>query len=193
MKLGAAARILIVTALSILGLIGLVVSEGLARQSGQEILLRMEAVDPRSLLSGHYVVMNLTERLDAGEQCPPGAEGEWLAFRADEGEIYALAAGAETRDAARQIAPVALRGAFTCNAPIESPGAEPFPGWVQLDIGVDRFHIDQTEAMRIESVLRAQTPDAAPRAYAIVSVGNDGRARLKGLMIDGERLELNWR
>lgn len=193
MKIGAPARILIVTALSVLGLIGLVVSEGMARQSGQEILLRMEAVDPRSLLSGHYVVMNLTERLEIGEQCPPGAEGEWLALRADEGEIYALAGAAETRDAARQIAPLSVRGSFTCNAPIEAPGSEPFPGWVQIDIGVDRFHIDQTEALRIESVLREQTPDATPRAYAIVSVGNDGRARLKGLMIDGERLELNWR
>jgi hypothetical protein len=61
-----------------------------------------------------------------------------------------------------------------------------------LDLGVDRFHINQSDATRIEQVLRAQRPDEATRAFAVLSVGRDGRARLKALVIDGERFELSW-
>jgi hypothetical protein len=63
---------------------------------------------------------------------------------------------------------------------------------VRLDLGVDRFHINQQDALRIERVLREQRPDQETRAFAIISVGRDGRARLKGLRIDGERFELSW-
>jgi len=66
------------------------------------------------------------------------------------------------------------------------------PGVVTLYLGIDRFHVNQTDALRIERVLREQNVDEAARALAIVSIGRDGRARLKGLMVDGERLELTW-
>jgi hypothetical protein len=62
-----------------------------------------------------------------------------------------------------------------------------------IDLGVDRFHINQTEAMRIERILRDQTPGQEARAFAIISIGKDGRARIKGVEIDGQRLELTWR
>lgn len=194
MKLKAAPRILIVAALCAASLVGLVIVEGNARSGGLEALLPMEAVDPRSLLSGHYVQLNLTQRLDAGEACPPGGpESKWLALRRD-GDVYVLAGGAPSDDDARQITPVAIRGSFDCSPPTESadvnvPG---FPGWVTLHIGIDRFYVNQTEALRIEQVLREQRPDETPRALAVVSIGRDGRARLVGLMVDGERLDLNW-
>ena len=41
-------------------------------------------------------------------------------------------------------------------------------------------------------MLREQRPGEETRAYAIVSIARDGQARLKGLMVDGERLELSW-
>jgi hypothetical protein len=152
----------------------------------------MEAIDPRALLSGHYVQIGLTQRLDVGEQCPPGeTDPKWLALRRD-GEVYTLAGGADSREAAELLSTTAVRGSFTCMAPtpaLDGPGT---PGWVRLDVGIDRFYVNQTEAMRIERVLREQNVSEATRAFAIVSIGRDGRARLKGLMIDGERLELNW-
>ena len=46
--------------------------------------------------------------------------------------------------------------------------------------------------LRIEAILREQNAGDEARVYAFVSIGRDGRARLKGLMVDGERLELNW-
>lgn len=192
MKLNAAPRILIVAGLCVAALIGLVVSESSARDSGQEVLLRMEAVDPRALLSGHYVDINLTQRLDAGAPCPPEGEWRWIALRQDR-EAYVLVGGAASRDQAQQVGPLPVRGGFTCTPPIDMVDGSPSaPGWVRLDIGVNRFHINQTDALRIEEVLRAQRVNEATRAYAIISVGRDGRARLRGIMVDGERLELSW-
>jgi hypothetical protein len=192
MKIKAAPRILIVAGLWAAALVGIVLAEGNARARGLEVALPMAAVDPRALLSGHYVRIDLRQRLEQGEQCPSGGpESKWIALRRA-GDAYALAGGADSREQAQRIGPVPVRGSFNCQQPLAPPDGDTMPGWVQLDLGVDRFHISQTDALRIERVLREQSPGEETRAFAIVSIGQDGRARLKGLMIDGERLELSW-
>lgn len=194
MRVQPAPRILAVAALCAAALVGLVVSEGMARQSGQEALLPMEAVDPRSLLSGHYVDIRLIQRLDANEPCPQVEGGaEWVAFYRGEDEVLTFAGGARSREGATQIAPVPVKGTFTCSEPVIGVDRNPgVPGWVQLDLGIDRFHINQADALRIEGVLREQRPGGEALAFAIVSIGRDGQARLKGLVVDGERLDLEW-
>lgn len=193
MKITAAHRILAVAAICVAALVGLVVSEGAARKSGQEVLLPMEAIDPRALLGGHYVQLNLTRRLAPQDVCPPSEDTQgWVALSAD-GEAYRVAGGAATQESAHAIAPLVVRGSFNCSPPTppnkDDAGA---PGSIWLNLGVERFHINQTDAERIDRVLRAQRPGQETRAFAIVSIGADGRARLKGLLIDGERLELSW-
>jgi hypothetical protein len=192
MRVNTAPRILIVAALCAAALVGLVVSEGMARDAGEEVLVPMEAVDPRSLLSGHYVMLNLTQRLEPGEPCPPAVEGDWVALRRD-GDAHVVAGGAQSRELAQQVGPLPIKGSFFCSPPSTAvDGAPAQPGWVRLDLGIDRFHTNQADALHIEQVLRGQQPGEEARAFAIVSVGRDGRARLKGLQIDGERLELTW-
>jgi hypothetical protein len=192
MRIAAAPRILIVAALCSAALIALVASEGAARQGGQEVLLPIEAVDPRSLLSGHYVMLNLTQRLEPDQVCPAAGDWDWIALRR-QGDSHRLVGGAQSREDAQQVGPLPVKGNFFCTPPVaptpESAGA---PGFVRLDIGVERFHANQADALRIERVLREQQPGEETRAFAIVSVGRDGRARLRGLLIDGERLELSW-
>ncbi|MGH6950659.1 MAG: GDYXXLXY domain-containing protein [Vitreimonas sp.] len=191
MKLNAVPRILLVAAICAVALIGLVLGEGAARRGGQEILLPMEAVDPRSLLSGHYVQLGLSQRLTAPATCPAAGDYEWVALREEGGRFIAVG-GAASREEA-QLLGLPVKGTFTCSPPTPTTTeSEAFPGWLTLHLGVERFHINQADALRIERVLRAQNADEATRAFAIVSVGRDGRARLKGLMIDGERLELSW-
>lgn len=191
MKLNAPARIVLVAATCAAALITLVLSEGATRSSGQEVLIAMEAVDPRAILSGHYVQINLTQRLTAPEQCPAEATGDWVALR-QTGDRYIVAGSATSRDGAQLIG-LPVKGTFTCNAPTPaSDGVEATPGWLNLDLHIDRFHTNQTDAERIERILREQRPNETTRAFAIVSIGRDGRARLKGLQIDGERLELSW-
>lgn len=192
MKIAAAHRILAIAALCAASLVALVISEGYAREGGQEITLPMAAVDPRSLLSGHYVRLNFTDRLEPGEACPENGDGEWVALRR-EGDIYVAAGGAASRELAQRLGSLPVKGTFACSPPAPaSEGAEGMPGWLTLDLDVDRFHINQTDALRIERVLREQNPNEETRAFAILSVGRDGRARLKALLIDGERFDLSW-
>lgn len=192
MKIAASHRILAIAGLCAAALVGLVVSEGYARDGGQEITLPMEAVDPRSLLSGHYVQLSFTDRLEPGETCPATGDWEWVALRR-EGEIYVAAGGAASRDLAQRVGSLPVKGTFDCSEPIPATlDVAAMPGWLRLDLGVDRFYINQTDALRIEQVLREQNPDEETRAFAILSVGRDGRARLKALLIDGERFDLSW-
>lgn len=194
MKIQPAARILATAALCAAALIALVISEGLARASGQEAMLPMEAVDPRSLLQGHYVQLRLIQRLEPNAPCPQIEGGaKWVAFSRGDDELLTFAGGARSREGATQLAPITLKGTFTCSEPVIGvDGNAGAPGWVQLDLGIDRFHINQADAERIERVLREQRPGEESRAFAIISIARDGRARLKGLLIDGERLELTW-
>jgi hypothetical protein len=192
MKIEAPPRILAVAAICAASLIGLVISEGYAREGGQEITLPMAAVDPRSLLQGHYVQLNFTGRLEPTEVCPESGDWDWVALRR-EGDIYVAAGGALSREEAQRVGPLPVKGTFTCSPPTPaSEGVEPMPGWLTLDLGVDRFHVNQADAMRIERVLREQRADQETSAFAILSVGRDGRARLRALLIDGERFELSW-
>lgn len=184
MRPAPALRIVVVAAICAASLIGLVVSENAARNSGQEVLLAMEAVDPRSLLSGHYVALGLTQTLAPGAQCPAQDDWRWVALR-PAGNAYALAGGAMSRDEAQQSG-LPVRGTFMC----VPPAGPTERGWVQLDIGIERYHADQREAERIERTLREAEPETP--SYAVVSIGTDGRARLKGLVIGDERLDLSF-
>ncbi len=197
-------RILIVAALCVAALIGLVVREGMARASGQEVLLAMQPIDPRSLLGGHYVIVSLQENIPPGAPCPatlgqstparPGGDTPrtWLAL-APNAAHHSVAGAAQTRAEAEKLGPIVVRGAAACFAPEPSADDPQRNGFITTDIGVDRFHIAQAEATRIEQLLREQNFEDAPPVFAIVSIGGDGRARLKGLEVEGERLMLDWR
>lgn len=192
MKIPAPHRILAVAGLCAAALVSLVIIEGFAREGGQEITLPMEAVDPRALLSGHYVQLNFTNRLEQNEVCPANSGSEWVALRPQD-DIYVAAGSAESRDEAERLGPLPVKGTFTCSAPTPAqPDLAAMPGWLTLDLGVDRFHINQADAMRIERVLREQRPGEETRAFAILSVGRDGRARLRALLIADERFDLRW-
>lgn len=192
MKIEAPVRIVAVAGLCAAALIGLVIGEGLARDGGQEITLPMAAVDPRALLQGHYVALSFTDRLEPAETCPESGDWEWVALRR-EGEVYVAAGGALSREEAQRIGSLPVKGTFTCSPPQPAqPGVEATPGWLTLDLGVDRFHINQQDAERIDRVLREQVPGGETRAFAILSIGRDGRARLRALLIDGERFDLSW-
>lgn len=186
-------RILIVAVLCIAFLIGMVVREGAARSGGQEVTLAMAAVDPRALLSGHYVIIDPRAPLAAGEACPAIPEGaRWIALASD-GAHHRPVGAALTREAALALGPIAVRGELTCfPPPAAGEGSPAIPGQISADVGVYRYYAAQAEAQRIEAMLREQAPGEPTRIYAILSIGADGRARLKGLLVDERRLELGW-
>ncbi|MET3526984.1 GDYXXLXY domain-containing protein [Phenylobacterium koreense] len=171
-------------------LVGLVVSESRARAAGQEVLLPMEAVDPRNLLTGHYSSLRLTQQLAPGQNCPARntsyREGGWLALAKADGH-HRFVGTARTREAALKLGEVAVRGGVYCARTAFAEGEQ---NAVTLDIGVDRFHADQAEAQAMDKALAARRPGEAANAFAAVSVGRDGRARLKGVILDGKRTDL---
>lgn len=185
MRLGLPARIVAAAFVLVLALVGLVVREGAARAAGQEVILAIDAYDPRSPLGGHYVAFRLQ---DAAPACPPGVRdygpspAKWVALRPD-GPRHRVSGAAATRAQAMALGQVAVRGRAFC---VQPPGGPR----VNLDVGVDRFHADQQEAEAIERALVANRDDVS--AFAVISVGRDGKARLKGIIVNGRRTDLTW-
>src|SRR6185312_9663385 len=142
---------------------------------------------------GHYVQLAFNRQLDPGEQCPPTSTGwNWTALRS-RGDIYIVAGGASSRSEVEQVGPVSVRGTYSCTPPsLPDANGAGMPGAIHLDLGIDRYYVNQAEAQRIERALADQRNNEPKRVLAIVSVGRDGVARLKGLVIDGRRMELNW-
>ena len=60
-----------------------------------------------------------------------------------------------------------------------------------MNPGVDRLHIDQAQAEAIQKSLQIGRGEPAV-VRAVVSIGRDGKARLKGLIVGDKRFELGW-
>lgn len=191
MRLGIPVQIMATAGVLTLILTGLVVHEGQARANGQEVVLEITGADPRSLLTGHYVQFQIRSALTPGAACPPGSAPpgarpvNWLALRR-QGDHHVAVGVAGSRTAALTLGETVVRGDLDCQA---GPTTE--ASWVQMNLGLDRLHVDQTQAEAIQRVL--QTGREQPGlAKAVVSVGSDGKARLKGLIVSGRRLDLTW-
>jgi len=194
----AAIRIGVVAALAVLALIGMVVWESVMRAGGTEVVFPMAGVDPRSLLSGDFVAISLQGPL-AGPTCPPGFDTSetyngplpqrWIAF-SPAGAHAAIGATVD-RAAAMRLSPIVARGTASCVAPSPAvDGAPATPGSITLDLGVNRFYASQDEARAITGMATACQPMAGCPTAAILSIGHDGRARLKGLVVNGKRIEI---
>lgn len=167
-------------------LVLLVMREYQARTAGTEVALRVQQVDPRSLLSGHYVQLDFIDAAPAGLDCDSaspqrGAVQSWIALRPN-GDHHRLSGVAISREAALRLGSPVLRGEVTCLGTAETPQAA-------LEIGIERFHAAQKEAQALEALMRTSGDHAV---FALVSVGKDGRARLAGIRVAGRETRLDW-
>lgn len=173
-------------------LVALVVRENLARTQGREVRLPMEAVDPRALLTGHYVALQVTQLQAPGQPCPPGSgtalKPGWIALTptATGERVTGVAAD---RAAAAKFGPIQLKGTARCWGDPREPTER---ARVSVDIGVRRFHASQAEAEAFDKALRDRKVGEVS-AWAIVSVGEDGRGRLKGVIVGDQRADLTWK
>jgi hypothetical protein len=192
-------RILAVAGLTVLALVGIVVHEQMARDAGVEIRMAMQPVDPQALLSGAYVEVSPTEALPVGQPCPPGATqgvfpsanlgqrpSHWVGL-AQHGDTWSVAGVADTQAAAAKFAPLTARGDAYCI--IAVPDA---PGSVTTELGVDRVSLSQDEATHISELVARPVAQGGGTVQALISIGADGQARMKGLVVNGQRLELTW-
>jgi hypothetical protein len=192
-------RIALAVVLLALALVGFVVREGLARAAGQEVRLAVTGYDPRSLLTGHYVQFRLADTVAAEQACRRVGRrmeprpGGWFAIRREPGSDR-IVGSAPTRAEALRQGQIAVRGEAECYGVswIAPGGRETVsPTFVSLGIGVDRLHIDQAEAEALAKALRGREGEI-PASWAVVSVGRDGKARLKGLIVCDRRVDLDW-
>jgi uncharacterized membrane-anchored protein len=195
MKFGLPQRLIAVGALCAASLIGLVIVEGRARAGGTEVILPMRPVDPRAILSGHYVQLSFDQVVPADGACPPQdvgyGENAWIALRR-EGDRHVVTAVLKDRAAAEQKGEIVLRGAAMCSEPTPRAGnVDGVDGNLTLRLAVERFHTDQDEALAIERAVRDRTGGEA-RVFAVLSVDKAGTPRTKGVIVDGERVELSW-
>ncbi|MDH4386278.1 MAG: GDYXXLXY domain-containing protein [Caulobacter sp.] len=172
--------------LLVAALVLMVLREYQARQAGAEVALRVQQVDPRSLLSGHYVQLDFLDAAPPGFDCnrmglKPGEPDGWIALRPI-GDHHGLSGVAKTSAAAARLGGPVLRGEVLCLGPPEARQ-------VALKIGIDRFHAAQKEAEALEALMRTPGDHAV---FALVSVGEDGRARLAGMRVDGRETRLDW-
>lgn len=195
MKLPSApVRILAAAVLLTLALVAVVVREGLARAGGDEVRLAITGYDPRSLLSGHYVLFQLADRLPTEQVCPDpeqiGPTETWFGV-APAGETHRIVAGAAQPEATLLRGTLLVRGSVVCSGirTVPQGGAGAEPDLSLLDIGVDRIHLDQAQAEALEKRLRDRDDVAA---HAVFSIDGAGKARLKGLIVEGQRYDLDW-
>jgi hypothetical protein len=192
-------RVVAVMAACVLALIATVVQQELVVAGGAEITMAMQPVDPQALLSGNYVVVALNEPLPAGQACPPGATtgvalsptlapqpSHWVAL-AQRGRVWSTVGVASSRAAALRMAPLVAHGDAYCMTPVPD-----VPGAVSTDLGVTRVSLSQAEAQRVADLVSRPAAAGGGAVLALMSIGEDGKARMKGLVVNGQRMEIRW-
>ena len=198
-----ALRLQLIALAMIAVLAGLVGVHAMQRASGTEVVIPMEPVDPRDILLGHYVVIRTpahTLDLSAFPDAPDGenawSEGETVYVSLSQGQdgLWRPSGVARRGDA---LEPPLMRGRIE-NAYRRydytdwEPGEDGKPGRgpqriegtgrteLQVKYNLERYYADPQTAKALEDMRREN------RLALIVSLGEDGTAVIKGLVINGE-------
>jgi hypothetical protein len=168
------------------------------RRQGTEVAMTMDPYDPQALLSGHYVKIALNEALAAGQACPPGvpqgdqtsgaalhAGSRWVALAPHAGHYSVAGAGLTRGEAAKYGSLVAVGDAY-CQAINGDPPT------LIADLGVSQVSLSQPEAQRISGLQSAAPASPGSGVLVLLSIGQDGQARPKGLLVGAQRVEPSW-
>lgn len=139
--------------------------------NGQEVTLATRPVDPRDLLRGDYVVINLAIRqipqeIAATLPKPRNGETVYVGLQADADGVFHVDNISRTRAEAGSIA---LEGV------IRTSGAASFT----VNYGIDTFYVAEGTGRQIERL-------DAKRVHLVVAVSADGRALPIRLLVDGK-------
>lgn len=151
-------------------------------RNGQEVLLKVEPIDPRDLLRGDYVRLGYEIRNVPVKLVANAPAGE---FVTEEGPIFVRlgrdadgywrprSAALRQPDGQPPAGEVDIRGTVTGGWTLGPEGA------FSVDYGIDRFYVPEGEGRAIEA-------DIGERPFGILAaVASDGTAQIKALM-DGE-------
>lgn len=171
--------------------------EGYQRFAGHEVAMRVVGLDGFELARSHTSPLVFEDRLRRDMDCPTLVGnreralifgGHWLTLKIvqDDGlgrRGQATSASKSGMDAKASNG-FAVIGTATCQ-----PLADGIT--IQYQLGIDRLNATPAEAAAIQAALR-RVP-SPPQTQAILSIGRDGRARLMGVIVNGQRIDLkNW-
>ena len=163
----------------------IIASRAAILRNGQEVLLKVEPVDPRDLLRGDYVSLGYdisTVPVKMIENRPEGsrlADGGAVRVRLEKGEDGfwhpTAAVLGEAFAAPPATGQVDVRGSVLSGWSLDQDAA------VHVVYGIGRFYLPEGEGRAIEQDMRV-------RSFGILAaVAKDGTLQIKGLM-DGDKL-----
>lgn len=175
---------LLVAALQTAALGYIVVGRDRLIKNGREIVMQVQPLDPRDLFRGDYVTLGypITQFNIAGEQLPDGVErgGAFYAvLRKGENDAWSVArvAASYPKDAAADEAVIRGRVQNVYTGP-EGKGYT-----LNGRYGIETYFVEEGKGRKIEEGVREHT------VKAILAVGSDGEAALKGLIVDDVRTD----
>lgn len=151
--------------------------------NGREIVLDVIPVDPRSLFRGDYVILGYDIsrfKLPPGAAAPVKNAPFYVTLRKS-GETWQPVAGATAPPSGLGPDEVAIRGRVQYVSP--PPDDRPQePSVVALDYGIESFFVPEGTGRELERMVGEK------RLSALIAVGDDGEAAIKGLISEGERV-----
>jgi uncharacterized membrane-anchored protein len=153
-------------------------------KTGHEITMPVKPLDPRDLFRGDYVTLGYDVSTLNKSNTPEGRIAE---LRAGSAAFVTLRPKADGGWTVKDVAPafpsqvaagdVVLKGRVG-NAWAQADGSEKT---VSVRYGIETYFVPEGTGRALENQVRDH------KIEAIVAVGSDGTAALKGLVIDGER------
>ena len=148
-------------------------------RGGTEVMLRSRFVDPRDLFRGHYVILNLdvgaleVDTIPVDEALVDAGEPVFIELKKGE-EPFWVAAALHAQipvDATGPVVAGEYRG--TTAATADRPASH------RVELPFDRYFAPKLRARELETI---QNDD---KLGVVLAVGKDGRAAIKGIVVDG--------
>lgn len=152
-------------------------------KTGREIVLPIKPVDPRDLFKGDYARLGYDiSTLDANLIAPELREGHsqrtvFVTLEQGSDAVWRPVAVTQARPAGLQANQVVLAGRVSTGR--VSTGMRWAP---RVTYGIERYFVPEGEGLKLEALARTST------LSAIVAVDGAGRAAIKGLLRDGQRV-----
>ncbi|MBL8882434.1 MAG: GDYXXLXY domain-containing protein [Hyphomicrobium sp.] len=184
----------LVAALQSAALAYIVVARDRLLKTGREVVLSVTPVDPRDLFRGDYVTLGYDiTRISGDALAPRGDVPEGIERGGTFYAVLSLDAASNTWSVARVSADyprgvgadeVVIKG--RARAIYTTPATRQEAGTATLlgRYGIESYFVPEGTGRALEEKVRSHS------IKAVVAVGADGTAALKGLIVDGERRDL---
>jgi len=183
---------ILVAALQTAALAYIVVARDRLLKTGREIVLSVTPVDPRDLFRGDYVTLGYDisritgQALGADEKIPKGIERGSIFYavlqqQQDAWSVVRISAHYPADVAAGE---VVIKGRVRAISTIPATRQQAAAATLLGRYGIESYFVPEGTGRALEERVRSHS------IKAVVALGADGTAALKGLIVDGERQDL---